>query len=218
MAENLGIEAWTVPVEKLRTGFEEALLPIFQGTEQDVAEQNIQARIRGTVLMAYANKFGAMPLATGNRSELAVGYCTLYGDMAGGVAPIGDVPKTLVYRLADHMNRSREVIPPSVMQRPPSAELKPHQTDQDDLPPYDVLDAILGLYLDEGLSADDIRARGHDSTLVADVLGRLKMADFKRRQAPSVLRVRPPGSRWPSLPLGAVLSDSLPSGSEENDG
>ena len=217
VAENLGIEARTMSIERLRIAFDEALLPIFRGTDQGVAEENIQARIRGTVLMAYASKFNAMPLATGNRSEIAVGYCTLYGDMTGGLAAVGCVPKADIYRLAHHINREREIIPQSVISAPPSAELRPDQTDQDDLPPYEVLDEILALRLDQGRDADAICARGYNEGLVAEVLGRLKRADFKRRQAAPMLRVGPPGARWPRLPLGAKLVH-MPSESEETHG
>jgi NAD+ synthetase len=189
VAENLGVKLTIVPIEDLRTGTEAALAPLFAGTERGVAEENVQARIRGSVVMAYANKFGSLPLATGNKSELAVGYCTLYGDMVGGLAVIGDVPKTMVYRLCQYANRDAEVIPRSVMEKPPSAELKPDQTDQDVLPPYELLDAILERYVEQNQEADEIIAAGFDAATVARVLGMVDRAEFKRRQAPMTLRV-----------------------------
>jgi NAD+ synthase (glutamine-hydrolysing) len=141
------------------------------------------------LVMAYANKFGCLPLATGNKSELAVGYCTLYGDMVGGLAVIGDVPKTTVYELARYANRDGEVIPESILTRPPSAELKEDQTDQDVLPPYHVLDPILQLYVEENLEHDEIVEEGHDPETVRSVLRMVDRAEFKRRQAPITLRV-----------------------------
>ncbi|MFO7957307.1 MAG: NAD(+) synthase [Candidatus Brocadiia bacterium] len=204
IAANLGIHCRSVPIEGLRVEFEKALSPIFARTERGTAEENIQARIRGTVQMAYANKFGAMPLATGNRSELAVGYCTLYGDMTGGLAVIGDTPKTWVYRLAEHINRDGELIPEFVIERPPSAELKPEQKDRDVLPPYDVLDEVLGLYLDDGLSSEEIAARGSDAALVGEILAQVKRAGFKRVQAAPALKVYS-GADWPHFPLAGRL-------------
>jgi len=204
IAGNLGVHCRLVPIEELRVEFEEALSPIFAGTERGTAEENIQARIRGLVQMAYANKFGAMPLATGNRSELAVGYCTLYGDMTGGLAVIGDVPKTWVYGLAQYINKNGELIPQFVIERPPSAELKPDQKDQDVLPPYETLDSILECYLDEGLSPEQIVAGGFDAERVDETVTRLKRAGFKRIQAPPLLRVYSV-SRWPRFPLAGRL-------------
>jgi NAD+ synthetase len=201
VAEKLGLRCHEMPIEQLRQAFEGALEPLFAATEEGTAEENVQARVRGTLQMAYANKFHAMPLATGNRSELAVGYCTLYGDMAGGLGVIGDIPKTIVYRLAEHLNRDGEIIPGFVLRRPPSAELRPDQRDEEDLVPYDVLDGILSLYLDEGADPEDIAERGYDRAAVWDVVSRVRDADFKRRQAPPVLRVySPPGAR-PRFPL-----------------
>jgi NAD+ synthetase len=189
VAGNLAVEMHTVPIEEIRACAERALQPLFEGTERGVAEENIQARIRGSVVMAYANKFHQLPLATGNKSELAVGYCTLYGDMVGGMAVIGDVPKTTVYRLARHLNRDGEVIPQSVLEKPPSAELKPDQTDQDVLPPYEELDPILELYVEESMEFRQIVAEGHDAETVRQVLEMVDRAEFKRRQAPITLRV-----------------------------
>ncbi len=206
VAGNLGVACRVIPIEELRGGFETALAPTFEGTEPGATEENIQARIRGTLLMAYANKFGAIALATGNRSELAMGYCTLYGDTAGGLAVIGDVPKTVVYELARYIDRRGEVIPQAVIERAPSAELKPDQTDQDDLPPYDVLDGILECYLDERMDPADIPARGFDQVTVDEVVARCKWAAFKRRQVPPALRVYSRGSPWPDLPLAGRLT------------
>ncbi|MFW6119099.1 MAG: NAD(+) synthase [Planctomycetota bacterium] len=217
IAANLRIHCRSVPIEGLRVEFEKALSPIFARTERGTAEENIQARIRGTVQMAYANKFGAMPLATGNRSELAVGYCTLYGDMTGGLAVIGDVPKTWVYRLAEHINRDGELIPEFVIQRPPSAELKPEQKDRDVLPPYDVLDEILGFYLDEDLSSEEIAARGFDAGLVDEILAQVKRAGFKRIQAAPALKVYS-ARDWPQFPLAGRLVAPEPAVEEVEDG
>jgi NAD+ synthetase len=203
VASNLGVRYHVVSIEDLRSAFDRALDPLFRGTARGAAEENVQARIRGTLLMAYANKFGALALATGNRSEVATGYCTLYGDTAGGLAPIGDVPKTVVYELAAHINRETQVIPQRVFELAPSAELKPNQTDQDDLPSYDVLDRILALHLDEGLDAGQVIERGFDPGTVKDVVARVKRADFKRRQMPPALWVYSRGSPWPRLPLAA---------------
>ena len=206
VAGNLGVAYRVIPIEELRGGFGTALAPVFAGTEPGATEENIQARIRGTLLMAHANKFGAIALAAGNRSELAMGYCTLYGDTAGGLAVIGDVPKTVVYELARHINRRGEVIPQAVIERAPSAELKPDQTDQDDLPPYEVLDGILECYLDERMDPADIPARGFDQVTVDEVVARCKWAAFKRRQVPPALRVYSRGCPWPDLPLAGRLT------------
>jgi len=205
-ARNLGIRYHVISIEQLRSAFHDALGPVFAGAEPGTAEENIQARIRGTLVMAYANKFGALPLASGNRSEIAVGYCTLYGDTAGALAPIGDVPKTAVYQLAEHVNRDALIIPRRILDQPPSAELKPDQTDQDVLPPYDVLDGILSLYLDDRIDPADIPQRGFDPLVVTDVIARVKRADFKRRQTAPALRVWSAHDPWPTLPLAGRLS------------
>ncbi len=189
LAENLGIELLSLSIEDLRNSAEGLLEPHFRGTRRGTAEENIQARLRGMLVMAFSNKFGHLPLATGNKSELAVGYCTLYGDMVGGLAVIGDLPKTTVYEVARHLNRDGEVIPPSILRKPPSAELKPDQTDQDVLPPYEVLDPILNLYVEQNLEFDDMVAAGHDPETVREVLALVDAAEFKRRQAPITLRV-----------------------------
>jgi NAD+ synthetase len=201
VARNLGVEFKIIPIDGIHRASEAALAPIFAGTQPNIAEENIQARIRGNIVMAYANKFGVLPLATGNKSELAVGYCTLYGDMVGGLAVIGDVPKTLIYQLARYVNRNGEVITRSVLEKAPTAELKPNQTDQDVLPPYDLLDAILNLYIEEVMEFNEIVAKGYDPQLVRRVLSMVDRAEFKRRQAPITLRVTHkafgPGRRLP---------------------
>jgi NAD+ synthetase len=165
------------------------LKPVFGKRKPDVTEENIQARIRGNYLMALSNKFGALVLTTGNKSELAVGYCTLYGDMCGGLAVISDVPKMMIYRLARWLNRDREIIPAATIDKPPSAELKPNQTDQDTLPAYDVLDEILRLYVEENLSARDIIAHGFDEKTVRWVQRRVDLNEYKREQAAPGLKV-----------------------------
>lgn len=189
LAGNLGIRFEEIPMDELFDGYKRALSPIFKGLAQDHTEENIQARIRGNLLMALSNKFGALLLSTGNKSELAMGYCTLYGDMCGGLAVLSDVYKTLCYRLANHINEERELIPRRIISRPPSAELRPCQTDQDTLPPYDVLDAILEATLERNLGPDEIVAEGQDPAVVTDVLRRLALNEYKRRQAAPGLQV-----------------------------
>jgi NAD+ synthase (glutamine-hydrolysing) len=189
LAANLGVELDVVGIGDVMAAYDHALAVAFQGCETDVTEENIQARIRGNILMAYANKFGYMVLSTGNKSELAVGYCTIYGDMTGGLAVISDLPKTTVYRLAEHINRGGEIIPRSIIGKVPSAELKDGQTDQDTLPPYEILDAILDLYVEEGLSGPDIIRRGFDKTTVDWVLSAVRKNEYKRKQAAPTLKV-----------------------------
>ncbi len=167
--------------------------PLFAGLPADTTEENIQARIRGNVLMALSNKTGALVLTTGNKSEMAVGYCTLYGDMAGGFAVIKDVYKTLVYRLARYRNTISPAIPENIITRPPSAELKPGQTDQDSLPPYEVLDAIVRAYMEEDRSPREIVAAGLPEADVRRVVRLLRIAEYKRRQAPVGIRITPRG-------------------------
>ncbi len=156
---------------------------------EDVTEENIQARCRGMILMAMSNKFGSMLLTTGNKSEMAVGYATLYGDMAGGFAPLKDCSKTLVYRLARYRNARGEVIPARVLERAPSAELRPDQKDTDSLPPYEVLDPILEAFIEEDCSVDQIVARGYERATVGRMLGMVKRNEYKRRQAPPGIRI-----------------------------
>jgi NAD+ synthase (glutamine-hydrolysing) len=184
LADNLGIELLTLPIHEPVEGFLAALKQSFAGTEPGTAEENIQARARGTLLMSLSNKFGHLVLTTGNKSELAVGYCTLYGDMAGGFAVIRDLPKTLVYRLAHWRNELGMVIPQAVLDKPPSAELRPGQLDTDSLPPYDVLDPILDRYIEDDASAEEIVASGFDPATVERVVRMVDGAEYKRRQAP----------------------------------
>jgi NAD+ synthase (glutamine-hydrolysing) len=189
LAVNLGIAFHVVPIAPIYEPYEAAVDTLFGEHKFDTTNENIQARIRGNILMAWSNRTGAMVLSTGNKSELAVGYCTLYGDMAGGLSLLGDVYKTMVYRVSRWMNRQRTLIPESTMTKAPSAELRPNQTDQDTLPPYDVLDAILKLYIEEWLEVDAIVERGFDRDLVGRVLKMVDTAEFKRRQAAPTIRV-----------------------------
>lgn len=183
MADGLGVPHQEIPIGPMVDAFEAALQPAFAGLPADTTEENIQARVRGNLLMALSNKTGALVMTTGNRSELATGYCTLYGDMAGAFALLKDVPKTLVYDLARWRNQQSPVIPVRIIERPPSAELRPDQTDQDSLPPYDVLDDILARHLEGNASAADIVAAGHDRDLVLRVLRLVRINEYKRRQA-----------------------------------
>jgi NAD+ synthase (glutamine-hydrolysing) len=193
IARNLGIEFLTLPITPAYRAFRRVLAAPFKGLKEDVAEENIQARVRGTLLMALSNKFGWLVLTTGNKSETGVGYCTLYGDMAGGFAVIKDVPKTMVYALADWRNvrDARPVIPESVIRRPPSAELRPNQTDQDTLPPYEVLDPILEAYVEEDRSLADIVALGYEEATVRQVVTMVDRNEYKRRQAPPGVKITP---------------------------
>jgi NAD+ synthase (glutamine-hydrolysing) len=198
LAGNLGIRTVTLPIEPIMRVFDATLADTFANRPRDVTEENIQARIRGNLLMALSNKFGALLLTTGNKSELAVGYCTLYGDMSGGLAVIADVPKTKVYQIARWVNRTREIIPVSTLTKPPSAELRPGQTDQDSLPPYGVLDEILERHIEHYHSADAIIAAGFPEATVRHVLRLVRLAEFKRRQAAPGLRIseRAFGTGW----------------------
>jgi len=191
LAENLGIDFHIIPIAPLHQAFEGHLTPFFNGRPPDITEENIQARIRGNILMALSNKFGWLLLTTGNKSELAVGYCTLYGDMCGGLAVISDVPKTMVYELSRHCNArfGREVIPASSISKPPSAELKPNQLDQDSLPPYEVLDAILHAYVEEEKSTQQIVQSGFDAAIVREVVRKVDANEYKRKQAATGLKV-----------------------------
>lgn len=201
LARNLGIGFKTIGINEINSEYLETLKDHFRGQAADSAEENIQARIRGNLLMALSNKFGYLVLATGNKSEIAVGYCTLYGDMSGGLSVIADVPKTMVYKLADHVNRNSEIIPRPIIAKAPSAELRPNQTDQDTLPPYDVLDQILQWYVEEGHSADEIVKKGFAAPVVEWVIKMVKKNEFKRRQAAPGLKVTSkafgPGRRMP---------------------
>jgi NAD+ synthase (glutamine-hydrolysing) len=190
LAGNLGITLIAVPISDVFDAYRQALAPAFGERAQDVAEENIQARIRGNYLMALSNKFGSMLLSTGNKSELAVGYCTLYGDMAGGLAVISDVPKLMVYELAQWINREREVIPQSTLDKPPSAELRPNQKDEDSLPPYDVLDRILKAYIEDLRSPQEIADRyGFELKLVRDIALLVDRTEYKRKQAAPGLKI-----------------------------
>ena len=194
LAENLGIRFQVIPIADVHAAYLEMLAPAFAGRQPDVTEENIQARIRGNILMALSNKFGYLVLTTGNKSELAVGYCTLYGDMSGGLDVIADLPKTMVYDLAHYVNSRGDpsrspIIPQASIAKAPSAELRPNQTDQDTLPPYDVLDAILHLYVDEGRSLAEIVAQGFDRQTAAWVLRAVDRSEYKRWQAAPGLKV-----------------------------
>jgi len=190
LARNLRIDFRIIPITPIFESYLTALDPAFEGKPRDVTEENIQARVRGNILMALSNKFGSLVLSTGNKSELAAGYCTLYGDMAGGLAAIADVPKIMVYDLARYVNRARERIPQACLEKPPSAELRPNQTDQDTLPPYEVLDAILKDYIEEALSSQEIAEKHHfDISLVREAIRKVDGAEYKRQQAPPTLKV-----------------------------
>lgn len=198
LAKNLGIQTYTLPIGELMQGYDQTLDQLFVGTPFGIAEENIQSRIRGNLLMAITNKFGYLLLSTGNKSEMAVGYCTLYGDMNGGLAVIADVPKTCVYSLCHWLNAAAEIIPANILTKPPSAELKPGQVDQDSLPPYDILDDILQRLIQDHQSAAQIVAAGHNPEIVDRVLQMVARAEFKRRQAPPGLKItdRAFGTGW----------------------
>lgn len=189
LARNLGIELQVVPIKPIFEAYLGTLHDLFAGTPPGTAEENVQARIRGNLLMAMSNKYGSLVITTGNKSELAVGYCTLYGDMSGGLAAVSDVPKTMVYELARYINRDREVIPEASITKAPSAELKPNQTDQDTLPPYETLDQIIELYVEDDCCAADIIAQGFDADVVHWVLRTIDRNEYKRRQAAPGLKV-----------------------------
>ena len=198
LVNNLNIKSQQLPIGETMQVYDQVLEPLFAGTEFGVAEENIQSRIRGNLLMAIANKFGYLLLSTGNKSEMAIGYCTLYGDMNGGLAVIADVPKTRVFSLCRWLNREVEVIPPNVINKPPSAELKPGQTDQDSLPPYDVLDDILYRIVNQHQSDPPIIEAGYNLEVISKVRKLLARAEFKRRQAPPGLKItdRAFGTGW----------------------
>jgi NAD+ synthase (glutamine-hydrolysing) len=202
LASNLGIRFELVPIGNIFKTYLSSLKPVFANLPPDVTEENVQARIRGSLLMAMSNKFGALVLTTGNKSEIGVGYCTLYGDMCGGLAVISDVPKTLVYRLARYVNSCDPVIPESTLEKPPSAELRPDQKDSDSLPPYDVLDTILEAYVEDNQSPETIAAQqGIDPELVRKVAGMVDRSEYKRQQAAPGLKISPKafgfGRRYP---------------------
>jgi NAD+ synthase (glutamine-hydrolysing) len=194
LADNLGIALWVVPIEPAHIAFADMLEPHFRHTQPNVAEENVQARIRGNVLMTLSNKFGWIVLTTGNKSELAMGYATLYGDMAGGFAVIKDVPKTLAYRLAHWRNqhgRPRQPIPQATFDKPPSAELKPDQKDEDTLPPYEVLDPIIKAYVEQDCSYQEMVELGFDPRMVQQVITFADRNEYKRRQSPPGVKITP---------------------------
>ena len=198
LARNLGIRTLTLPISGIMDTYQGVLADAFRGLASDVTEENVQSRIRGNLLMALSNKYGSLLLTTGNKSEMAVGYCTLYGDMNGGLAVIADLPKMMVYRVARWRNQAKPDIPEAILTKPPSAELRPGQTDQDSLPPYDLLDQILELHVEQSKSAEEIAALGFDEATVRRVLRLVRMAEFKRKQAAPVLKVtsRAFGTGW----------------------
>ncbi len=198
LVNNLGIKSEKLAIQEIMTAYDQLLERLFAGTDFGIAEENLQSRIRGNLLMALSNKFGHLLLSTGNKSEMAVGYCTLYGDMNGGLAVIADVQKTRVYSLCRWLNRHGEIIPLNVINKAPSAELKPNQKDQDSLPPYEILDAILALLIDRHQSAEQIIAAGFEAEIVQKVIKLVKNAEFKRKQAPPGLKIsdRAFGTGW----------------------
>jgi len=190
LAANLGIRFELLRITNIFEAYRQTLKPAFTGYEEDVTEENLQARIRGTMLMAFSNKFGALVLSTGNKSEVGIGYCTLYGDMAGGLAVISDVPKTLVYRLSHYVNSRRPVIPKSTLEKEPSAELRPNQKDSDSLPPYEVLDTILEDYIEDNKTAEQIASeRGYDLAVVRKIALSIERTEYKRQQAAPSLKI-----------------------------
>lgn len=191
ICEAFGVEMHTVPIKNLFNDYLEELSSLWEGRDVDVTEENLQARIRGNIIMALSNKFGWMVLTTGNKSELATGYCTLYGDMAGGYAVIKDVPKTVVFDLCRHRNRDGEMIPTSIIDRPPSAELRDDQKDSDSLPPYDVLDAILKAYVEEDQGMENIVAKGFEEDVVRRVIRLVDINEYKRRQGAPGVKITP---------------------------
>jgi NAD+ synthase/NAD+ synthase (glutamine-hydrolysing) len=198
LAKNLGIETALLPISEIMKTYDHVLAEVFKGLPPDVTEENIQSRIRGNLLMALSNKFGSLLLTTGNKSELSVGYCTLYGDMNGGLAVIADLPKMMVYRVSRWRNQRKPDIPEAIITKAPSAELRPDQKDQDSLPPYELLDEILELHVEQCESAEEIIARGYDEATVRRVLRLVRIAEFKRKQAAPVLKVtsRAFGTGW----------------------
>ncbi len=217
LAQNLGITTETIPIQPMMSAFDHSLANLFAGRASDVTEENLQSRIRGSLLMAISNKFGHLLISTGNKSEVSVGYCTLYGDMNGGLAAIADVPKTRVFSICEWLNRTNsplaikqgvaEVIPVNIITKPPSAELKPDQVDQDSLPPYDILDDILHKLINQHLSAAEIIASGHEQATVDRVVRLVKIAEFKRRQAAPGLKItdRAFGSGW-RMPIASKVT------------
>jgi NAD+ synthase (glutamine-hydrolysing) len=207
LVTNLGIKSEKLPIKEVMNSYDLLLNPLFKNTEFGIAEENLQSRIRGTLLMAIANKFGYLLLSTGNKSEMAVGYCTLYGDMNGGLAVIADVPKTKVFDLCKWINRNEEIIPNNILVKPPSAELKPDQKDEDSLPPYEILDDILERYINKHQSMAEINESGHDLEIIKKVIKLVIRAEFKRKQAPPGLKItdRAFGTGW-KMPIASKLN------------
>ena len=201
LAKTLGIKTQSVPIDGLFKAFLDQLELVFEARQPDITEENIQARVRGVILMSLSNKFGHILLTTGNKSEIATGYCTLYGDMAGGFAVLSDVPKTLVYRISEEINKSGEIIPESVLTKPPSAELRENQKDEDSLPPYSILDKILELMIEQRMDIDQIVAEGFDQEIVTKVAGMVMHSEYKRRQTAPGIKITSkafgPGRRMP---------------------
>jgi NAD+ synthase (glutamine-hydrolysing) len=191
LAKNLGIQHHLVPIKNIFQSYSNELSHLFKGLKEDLTEENLQARIRGVLLMAVSNKFGNILLNTSNKSEAAVGYGTLYGDMCGGISVIGDVYKTQVYKLAHYINKEKELIPLNTIEKAPSAELRPDQKDSDSLPDYDVLDKILNLYVEKSISKDEIIQMGYELSLVERITGLVNRNEYKRYQTPPILRVSP---------------------------
>jgi NAD+ synthase (glutamine-hydrolysing) len=193
LAQNLDIKTIEIPIQKILEVYLAELGGVFAGRAPDIAEENLQARIRGNIIMAISNKLGYLAVNTGNKSEVSCGYCTLYGDMAGGFGAIKDVPKTLVYRLAEYKNKAagRELIPGRVLTKAPTAELKPNQKDADTLPPYDVLDPVLRLYVEEDKGLQEIVAAGVDEKLAAGVVRMVDINEYKRRQSAPGIKISP---------------------------
>lgn len=207
LVNNLGIKSEKLPIKEAMNSYDLLLNPLFKNTEFGIAEENLQSRIRGTLLMAIANKFGYLLLSTGNKSEMAVGYCTLYGDMNGGLAVIADVPKTKVFDVCKWINRNEEIIPNNILIKPPSAELKPNQKDEDSLPPYDILDDILERYINKHQSINEIHQSGYDLEIIKKVIKLVIRAEFKRKQAPPGLKItdRAFGTGW-KMPIASKLN------------
>jgi NAD+ synthetase len=191
LAKNLGIRHEVLPIEPAFQAMEEQLEKVFANFKPNEAEENLQSRLRGVTLMALSNKFGSLVLTTGNKSEMAVGYCTLYGDMDGALAPLADVLKTDIYKIARWVNREKIIIPQNSISKPPSAELRPNQTDQDSLPPYEILDAILDAYVVKNLGKDEIIRNGFAVATVNDVVNKINFSEYKRRQAAPALKISP---------------------------
>ncbi len=188
-AANLGIECQEIPIQDIFETYKKVLSEPFKDKKEDITEENIQARIRGTLLMAFSNKFGCMVLTTGNKSEIACGYCTLYGDMVGGFGVLKDLTKTQVYMLSEFVNREREIIPRRIISKAPTAELRHDQKDTDSLPPYDLLDTLLNLYIEKEMSYEEILAFGHDPGIVKEVIKMVDRSEYKRRQAPPGVKI-----------------------------